>query len=59
MSKRLKIALAVCLMSSLASAQQIGTRIGPIELEGFTQTGAKSYDDFLCRAVLIEFFANL
>jgi hypothetical protein len=32
-------------------------QLPPFEAEGFTQTKAKSFDDFAGRAVLIEFFA--
>lgn len=40
-----------------AAAQSVGSRIPKVELEGYGQTGAKSFDDFFGRAVLIEFFA--
>ena len=40
-----------------AAAQAPGTPLPPVELEELTQTGAESFDDFLGRAVLIEFFA--
>jgi hypothetical protein len=40
-----------------AAAQGVGTPIPEIKLEGYSQTGAKSFDDFFGRAVLIEFFA--
>ena len=40
-----------------APAQGVGSSLPEIELEGYTQTEAKSYDDLLGRAVLIEFFA--
>lgn len=40
-----------------ASAQGVGSRIPEVQLEGYSQTGAKSFDDFFGRAVLIEFFA--
>ena len=38
-------------------AQDVGQSLPPVELEDFAQTPAKSFDDFLGRAVLIEFFA--
>lgn len=44
-------------LSAPADAQGVGTPIPEIELEGYSQTGAKSFDDFFGRAVLIEFFA--
>lgn len=40
-----------------ATAQGVGSRIPEIQLEGYSQTEAKSFDDFYGRAVLIEFFA--
>ncbi len=40
-----------------AAAQGVGSSIPEIQLEGYSQTGAKSFDDFYGRAVLIEFFA--
>lgn len=49
-------ALAAAL-AAVAPAQQVGSSLEPIELEGFAQTPAGSYDDFSGRAVLIEFFA--
>ena len=35
----------------------VGKTLGKVDLEGFTQTGAKSYGDLVGRTVLIEFFA--
>jgi hypothetical protein len=40
-----------------ASAQGVGSKLPPIELEGYANSPAKGWDDFLGRAVLIEFFA--
>jgi hypothetical protein len=40
-----------------AAAQGVGSQVTQIELEGYSQTKAKSFDDFFGRAVLIEFFA--
>jgi hypothetical protein len=40
-----------------ASAQGVGSRIPEVELADFGQTGAKSFEDYYGRAVLIEFFA--
>lgn len=34
-----------------------GGQLPPVEVEGFAQTKAKSFEDFAGRAVLIEFFA--
>lgn len=38
-------------------AQGVGSKLPAIELEGFSQTAAKSFEDLKERAVLIEFFA--
>jgi hypothetical protein len=53
------LALSLLLLSLAlpASAQGVGSQIPKIELEGYGQTGAKSFEDFFGRAVLIEFFA--
>ena len=40
-----------------AMAQDVGSTIPELELEGYAQTEAESFDDFFGRAVLIEFFA--
>lgn len=40
-----------------AHAQAPGSKLPPVELDELTQTGAKSFDDYLGRAVLFEFFA--
>ena len=52
------VALGLVLMVGLASAQ-VGRPVpAPAsDLEGFSQTEAKSFGDFVGRAVLIEFFA--
>jgi hypothetical protein len=51
----LTVALAGLLAS--ATAAHVGTKMPAVELEGLSQTPAKSYEDFLGRTVLIEFFA--
>ncbi|MCC7015453.1 MAG: hypothetical protein IT454_23035 [Planctomycetes bacterium] len=52
------LALALsALFAEPARAQAPGSKLPQVELEGFAQTGAKTFDDFLGRAVLIEFFA--
>lgn len=52
------LALAVAALASApAHAQAPGSKLPPVVLDELTQTGAKSYDDFLGRAVLFEFFA--
>jgi hypothetical protein len=43
--------------ASPAPAQGVGSKIPEIELEGFSQTKAQTFDDYLGRAVLFEFFA--
>ena len=40
-----------------AAAQDVGSRVGAFELEDWSQTSARSYDDLFGRAVLLEFFA--
>lgn len=42
---------------SSSVAQGVGSRVEKVELEGYAQTGAKSFADYQGRAVLIEFFA--
>ena len=55
---RLFLPAALGALTAIGSAQAVGTSItDEIELEGFTQTGAKSYDDMVGRLVLVEFFA--
>lgn len=41
----------------LSHPQGVGSKVPDVELEGYSKTPAKSYDDFTGRAVLIEFFA--
>lgn len=41
----------------LSPAQGVGSKMPVVELEGYSKTPAKSYEDFTGRAVLIEFFA--
>lgn len=48
---------AATLCASPASAQGVGSKLPAIQIEGLAQTPAKSFDDYLGRAVLIEFFA--
>jgi len=58
-SRTLPSALLVLLgtLAAPAVAQGVGSKLPAVELEGFSQTPAKSFDDFLGRGVLIEFFA--
>lgn len=50
------LALAAVLAPPLPSSG-VGEPLPPATLEGFTQTGATSIDDFVGRALFIEFFA--
>jgi len=50
-------ALVLGLLATPALAQGVGSKVPAVELEDFTQTPAKSFEDFQGRAVLIEFFA--
>jgi len=51
------IVLAALTLAATPAAQAIGSKLTVVELEDYAQTGAKSFDDFMGRAVLIEFFA--
>ena len=50
------LALSVPLGGALA-AQGVGSKMPVVELEDYSQTPARSFDDYTGRAVLIEFFA--
>jgi hypothetical protein len=50
-------AFAFAALWLLAPSGHAGGQLPPVDLEGFAQTKAKSFDDFAGRAVLIEFFA--
>jgi hypothetical protein len=50
-------ALAFAALALFAPSSQAGGQLPTVELEGFAQTKAKSFDDYAGRAVLIEFFA--
>ena len=41
-----------------APAQKVGTRVPGLPLIGFVGTGAASFDDYVGRAVLLEYFAH-
>jgi hypothetical protein len=47
----------LAMLARPAQAQAVGSKLTNVQLEGYAQTAAKSWDDFLGRAVLIEFFA--
>ena len=50
--------VALAALYSPANAQGVGSNMpAVVELEGYAQTKAASYEEFLGRAVLIEFFA--
>jgi len=40
-----------------AFAQEVGSKVPPVALEGFAQTPAKGFEDYAGRAVLLDFFA--
>ena len=50
-------ALLCAALPALSEAQGVGSKMPVVELEGYSNTAAKNFDDFLGRAVLIEFFA--
>lgn len=57
-STRSLLAPAALLALALAApAQEVGSTVGPLELSDLAQTEAKSFDDLVGRAILIEFFA--
>jgi hypothetical protein len=49
--------LATLSLAASASADKVGQELPEFQLEGLSQTPAKSYDEFTGRLVLIEFFA--
>ena len=49
--------IALAAFGLCAPSASAGGTLPPVELDGFGQTKAKSFDDFAGRAVLIEFFA--
>ena len=51
------LALALAALSMPALADNVGTALPHADLEGFTQSPAKTFDDYLGRAILIEYFA--
>lgn len=50
-------ALLLCALAAPGVAQGVGSKMPVVELEGYSQTQAKAFEDFTGRAVLIEFFA--
>jgi hypothetical protein len=55
--RALALVFALAALAAPSTADAVGKTVPPIALEGFTQTKAKSYEDLLGRAVLVEFFA--
>ena len=55
---RLLPALVLAALGGLAGAQAPGTQLRSVELVDFQLTKAKSFEDFLGRTVLLEFFAH-
>lgn len=53
----LPLVFCAATLSAPAPAQEVGTMLGEVVLEGYSQTKAESFDDFTGRTVLIEFFA--
>jgi hypothetical protein len=49
--------LAALVLAGTLSAQGVGSKLPKVELEDYSQTPARSFDDYSGRAVLIEFFA--
>lgn len=55
---RLLFALVLVSLGGPLAAQDVGTQLRPVELVDFQLTKAGSFDDFLGRTVLLEFFAH-
>lgn len=53
----LTAALGLAAAVPTAPPAAVGKPMPVVELEGFSQTGAESLDDFFGRAILFEFFA--
>lgn len=56
--RRLFLALALGLVGASLAAQDVGSRLRPVDLVGFQHTKAQRFDDFIGRAILLEFFAH-
>lgn len=57
LTRTLLAPLALLALPLLAAGQGVGSKLPELELEGYSQTPAKSFDDYRGRAVLFEFFA--
>lgn len=55
--KSLALSALALALSPIAGAQSVGKMLSDVDLEGFSQTEARTFDDLTGRAVLIEFFA--
>lgn len=56
--RKLTTATLFLLLGGLASAQEVGSKLPPVQLADLAKTDATSFDDYLGRAVLLEFFAH-
>ncbi|MEW6072840.1 MAG: hypothetical protein AB1726_09650 [Planctomycetota bacterium] len=56
-SRFLALPILLAPLARPGAAQDVGSTIPEIQLEGYHQTKATSFEDFFGRAVLIEFFA--
>lgn len=57
-SRTLTSAFFFVLFGGLAAAQDAGSKLPPVDLLGLENTEAETFDDYLGRAVLLEFFAH-
>ena len=57
LSRLFLLPLALAAFALPIRADVVGKSLPAVELEGYSQTKAKSLDDLLGRAVLVEFFA--
>ena len=55
--RRIAGCAALVLFAAASADAQVGRPLPPAAIEGFSQTQARSLDDLVGRAVLIEFFA--
>lgn len=55
--KWLTSSILLLALTPMADAQSVGKTLPKVDLEGFSQTEAKSFADLAGRTVLIEFFA--
>ncbi len=55
--RRTLLAAFLALATATGAQAGVGDTVPDVDLEGFTQTKAKTLDDYVGRTVLIEFFA--